>query len=110
MTERTETLTSRPAEMVSVAVAAFEETWRSRGNSLTLLNVLANFVREEAETRLREAPERDSTEALTLAWGVVWPILELLLQQHGYLPDTIENLIAESAKQVTHVAESGDGP
>ncbi|MFI0410706.1 hypothetical protein [Actinomadura sp. 3N508] len=110
MSASVESLTSYPADLVPVAVAAFEETWRSRGNSLTLLNVVATGAREEAEFRLREAPERDSTEALTLAWGVVWPILERLLKEHKYLAETINDLIAEAAKQVTHVSESGGGP
>lgn len=110
MAESTEELTARPAELVPVAVAAFEEVWRSRDHSLTLLNVLANFAREEAETRLREAPERDATDALTLAWGVVWPILERLLQQHGYLADTIKALLTEAERQVSHVTESSGGP
>ncbi|GAA4230247.1 hypothetical protein GCM10022254_24600 [Actinomadura meridiana] len=106
MTENAEALTARPADMVPVAVGAFEEVWRSRGHFPALLNVITTKASVEAETRLSDVPERDSTEALTVAWGVVWRSLERLMLEHGYLPDTIRRLIAESAKQVRHVAES----
>lgn len=101
---------SRPADLVPVAVAAFEEVWRSRDHSLTLLSVLSETARDEAQTRLREAPERGPKDALNLAWGVVWPILERLLEEHEYLTGTIKSLLADAQRQVTHVAQTGDGP
>lgn len=110
MTESGKELTSRPAELVPVAVAAFEEVWRSRDYPPTLLNVLASCAREEAETRLSEASERIAADALTLAWGVVWPIFKRLMEEHGFLAETIRDLIAEAAMQVTRVAESSGGP
>ncbi|MGI5202539.1 hypothetical protein ACQEU6_13330 [Spirillospora sp. CA-108201] len=109
MADCTEQRTALPVDLVEVAVAGFEEVWRSRDYSLTLLSVLSATARQEAEFRLRIAPRRDATDALTLAWGVVFPILVRLLQDQGFFAATIDSLIAESAEKVTQVTKSDGG-
>jgi hypothetical protein len=66
MTESTEELTSRPAELVPVAVGAFEEVWRSRDYSLTLLSVLSSSARGEAEPPAEGSAVRCRTHVLLL--------------------------------------------
>jgi hypothetical protein len=98
-----EEATARPAKLVGVAVGAFEEVWRTRERPLVLLHVIATAARNEAETRLNDAPERPPEAALALAWGVVEPILERLLQRHHFLPETIKQLLAESGEAAAKV-------
>ncbi|WP_242900692.1 hypothetical protein [Actinomadura terrae] len=105
--EKSDNSAARPAELVPVAVATFEEVWRTQGRSLTLLRAIAAPALDEAETRLGGAPARPPKAALVLAWGVVEPILERLLVRHEFLPDTIKGLLKETGDAVAGVFAEG---
>ncbi|RKS70856.1 hypothetical protein BZB76_5336 [Actinomadura pelletieri DSM 43383] len=85
-------LTARPEALVPVAVAAYEQAWRTERMPMRLGHVVLAIAEDEARGLLAATAETRASDALRTACDVVHPVMRSVLLTQGYLPDTANRL------------------
>ncbi|MBO2455866.1 hypothetical protein J4573_52940 [Actinomadura barringtoniae] len=93
-------LYARPAEMIALATGAFGHVWSTRKHSNTLLRVLHMNAVEEAHELLKRLDEREAWDALLVAWEKLRPAYERLMREHGFLAETVADVLEETDARV----------